>query len=373
MLISSKALKETADYGFSMDDANRGRLQETIVAAYDWFCGNNNDNVDQDATGLSKKLGIVKRSNLSKTSDYASRLILSAPNLRVESLDDLMVTMEQSAVPLASVCATFYPYMLFAVKRMFDDWFSGNAIIEAIGPSGKVERVRVIEPQIQFSDEVIKEEIKRFAHGYSNRFIPVEVEAETLDGVKLKKKIPLKFKGYDRQNASNDDAGRPILVSRRMTWVDIFFMAACEVTKDKTVLITRYPIDSSYNQFPTKIVVSSTKETETIYYGETLYKWYPKIRDEDIGTDTSDKFIDTLNICNLFLKIIIGDYDGDQTSVKGVYTVEANDELIKHIYSKANYISFSGVNMRLHSNEAVQCIYSLTKVLKGTNLGTPQF
>jgi hypothetical protein len=59
--------------------------------------------------------------------------------------------------------------------------------------------------------------------------------------------------------------------------------------------------------------------------------------------------------------------------VKGVYTTEANEELIKHIYSKANYIDFGGINMRVSSNEAVQCIYNLTKVLSTTKLTDPVF
>ncbi len=128
-----------------------------------------------------------------------------------------------------------------------------------------------------------------------------------------------------------------------------------------------------YNQFPTKVVVSSTKETEQVYYGETFYKWYPKIREEDIGTDTSNKFIDTLNICNLYLKLIVGDYDGDTASVKGAYTVESNEELINHIESKSNYVTSSAINGREWSNEATQMLYSLTKVLKGTELDKVEF
>ena len=36
------------------------------------------------------------------------------------------------------------------------------------------------------------------------------------------------------------------------------------------------------------------------------------IREEDIGSNTSNRFIDTLNICNLQLKAIGGDYDGER-------------------------------------------------------------
>ena len=40
--------------------------------------------------------------------------------------------------------------------------------------------------------------------------------------------------------------------------------------------------------------------------GEQFYPKYPKIRREDIGKDTSNSFIDTLNLSNLFLAGIGG-------------------------------------------------------------------
>ena len=45
--------------------------------------------------------------------------------------------------------------------------------------------------------------------------------------------------------------------------------------------------------------------------GNQYYPKYPKIRQEDLGKDTSNMFIDTLNISNLFLAGIGGDYDGE--------------------------------------------------------------
>lgn len=40
--------------------------------------------------------------------------------------------------------------------------------------------------------------------------------------------------------------------------------------------------------------------------GNKFYPEYPLIRQEDLGTDTSNKFIDALNITNLYLKGIGG-------------------------------------------------------------------
>ena len=43
----------------------------------------------------------------------------------------------------------------------------------------------------------------------------------------------------------------------------------------------------------------------------TYYKNYPLIRQNDIGPNTSNRFIDTLNLTNLYLDGIGGDYKQD--------------------------------------------------------------
>ena len=95
---------------------------------------------------------------------------------------------------------------------------------------------------------------------------------------------------------------------RFLTWCDLFYLALCDVTQDKMVLITRYPIDSCYNQFPSKVNVYSTKKTEPMVVNGKFYKNYPYIRENLIGTNTTNLFIDTLGISNVYLASIVGDY-----------------------------------------------------------------
>ena len=59
----------------------------------------------------------------------------------------------------------------------------------------------------------------------------------------------------------------------------------------------------------------------------------------------------------------MADYDGDTVGVKGVWLQESNEELMKFIKSKSHYINFSGGNFRSPSNEAIQSLYSMTKIL----------
>ena len=119
----------------------------------------------------------------------------------------------------------------------------------------------------------------------------------------------------------------PIL-DRPMTWCDLFFICAQEFIDDKVVLLTRFPIDSFYNQFPQKIRISTTNKTEPMIIRDKFIKHYPMIREEDIGSNTSTMFIDSVQFSNAHLESIGGDYDGDTVSDKGVYSVEANEELM---------------------------------------------
>ena len=50
--------------------------------------------------------------------------------------------------------------------------------------------------------------------------------------------------------------------------------------------------------------ISSTIQTEPMVINGKFYKWYPKIREEDIGKDTSNKFIDTCQISNPYCKMM---------------------------------------------------------------------
>lgn len=96
---------------------------------------------------------------------------------------------------------------------------------------------------------------------------------------------------------------------------------------------------------------------------EEFYPNYPKIREEDIGKDTSHMFVDSLNISNLYLAGNGGDYDGDQVTVKGVYGEESNEELERVMNANFNYIDAGAKGIRKASNEAIQAMYNLSLVL----------
>ena len=108
---------------------------------------------------------------------------------------------------------------------------------------------------------------------------------------------------------------------------------------------------------------------------DKFYSTYPYIRQNDIGTNTSGLFVDSVRPCNLFLEGMGGDYDGDTTSNTGLYSIEANEEAEKNMNSMINLIGIGGTPVRNAGNEAFQALYNLTLSLPDADkkLETPVF
>lgn len=358
LITASRALKDNADYGLSMADTTCFRIQNTLKAIYDWFCGNTNEDIKDKGAGMSGKFGLIM-ANMKYTSDYSSRLVLSAPELKVDTIDDLMVSLDKSAIPLAAVVADFYPFVLFHMRKFFENEFLNNTTYEFADNDGNPVSVKLDNPMLYFTDEVIKDHLKKFVYSHNNRFIPIELP--TTD---KSRKYYMTFKGKRWDTVKNTEDSSEPAIHRPMTWVDVIFISAIRATENKQIAITRFPYDSYFNTIYTGIEVSSTNETEHIVLDGTLYRFYPKIRLEDIYAPSAQKFIDTMQISNLYLGGMGADYDGDMVQIKGSFFKESNEELSNFTDSKANFINIGCSNNRVSEKEAVQAIYNMTLVLR---------
>lgn len=362
VMVSASAIGDSTEYGFSIGKSVEGRLQEGLIEIYKWFGTGTDSNPNG---GLPGKFGVIRRANLSKTTDYATRLVMSAPKLDVENMEDIRADFDYSVLPMTSAAANFFPFVIFHMRRFFENEFIGDTKYPILDKDGTIIYGEIEDYQIQFSDEVLKKELDRFIHGYSDRFRPVKV----LCRVKGKQEyLDLKWKGFYKE----PDV-KALKNERPLTWCDVIYMACEEAVKDRMILITRYPIDTFYNEFATKIRLSSTIETEEAVFDNVVYTHYPKIRKEDIGKDTSSSFIDTMNICNGYLDSIGGDYDGDMVTIKGVYTDEANAELKKQLASNIHFINLGGNPVISTSKESIQAIYAMTLTLPDTKLSPVKF
>lgn len=389
LIMASRALKETTGYGLTLNDVTKARVQNILVQIFDWFGNGTTINGQTTPANLPGKMGLIKRGTLYKTVDYGARLVMSAPDVSGEDIEDLMVDMDHAALPLAAALCNFKPFILFWLRRFFENRFAGKLEYPIMINDKESIMVPLVDYQIAFSDIELDKQIERFIHGYSNRFIPIELpvdKAEFARRVKNKeikhpvtgKPMDLKsinfnmtFSGYKLNNASEyeetkQEYSETLKVNRRVTWCDLFYMAACDVTSDKMVLITRFPIDSYLNQYPSKVRIKSTNKTIPMViqseFEDNLkfYRWYPYIEDTDINTNTSPVFEDTLSICNGLIEAMGMDYDGDTAIVKPVYTIEANKECEKQANAKIQVLGMNGYTTRSISKENILCLYELT-------------
>lgn len=364
-----RALEESDDYGLSMTGNLRGKIQEEIVSIYDWFVFGRYNGEESQASGLSRKFGLIRRAGMKKSFDWGFRGVICTQNLRKERLEDIEVDLDSIGIPIAGLCANLFPFIMYWIRRYFENQFSDVEYIMAVNPkTKKTERVSIEDWQIVYSDERIKKEIERFMKGMSNRFIPIEAPIKDLKG---NQKSYLMFKGY---NIPDEEAAEKIIngtqsvdkskiYERPLTWCDLIYRAAYEASRDRMSLITRFPMDSYWNQFPAKIKIISTIKTEPMMVDNMVYKEYPYIREQDLNKNTTNKFVDVIVPNNVRLGSIGGDYDGDTTSSKVPYSIEANDELRKVIDSNKHYISLGGINEMTTTNEGLQSLYNLTLVL----------
>ena len=359
IIISVNSIKGASEYGLNLNDSIRARIQELILSVYNYF-GSGTTIGGQAAGGIIPgKTGALRSTVMSKTADYASRLVISSPELKAETLEEIDADLDHSVVPLASALTNFLPFVIFQVRSFFERSLGGDAVLERPNPeTGKIEYYHPKDYQIEFSDERIKKEIDRFNTGYSNRFIRIEVPTE--EGPTLS----LGFVGYDisSEDMLNNPEGIGLspIVQRDLTWCDVLYMCTLEAVEGRHVMVTRYPVDTYFNSIITKVRLSSTIKTEPLVVNGKKYPKYPYIRQEDIGTDTSNKFIDTFVMSNLHCPGMGADYDGDQVTCKGIYSDEANLEAEKFMNSKSALINLGGTGVKSSGNEAIQSLYSLT-------------
>lgn len=337
----------TKDNSFDFElHATKGKLQMTLVEIYDIL-----------KARIEKKHGLIKKSLLGKSVDYGARSVISAPKFNYNRPEDMYIDFYHTGIPLAQVCATLTPYIVSWVKQFFQREITRLGSRYPIrDKNGEIVYVTLKAPELTFDDNYIKKQIDKFIFSYGERFEPVYLP---IDDERFPKGADLTFVG--REYIPGVPESESPLSQRPATWCDILFQAAVEVSEDKYAIITRYPLLDYFGMFPSKISVMSTRDTVPMYVGGRLYKYYPNVKLDMSKDEVYTYFIDTISMSNLYLAGLGGDYDGDQVTLKILFSQQANAEAEKIMKSKAHILSTYGKNMRKTTNEAIQTLYATTK------------
>lgn len=340
LLSYTQSLDMYTDTFTNMSRLTRGRVQQLLVDVYKHL-------MVEQVKGQPAKFGMMSRAMMSKSIKYAARLVISAPILNKESFDEVQVKFGYATVPLAYILSCFYPFIVFHMKQYFDAQFIGGGKVPVMGPDGNIIYTTFTE---SFDETYITKLIARYINSPSSRFDLVETPTDT-NGNKYHMQLTGRFL---KENTT---------FNRPATLTDILYIIADRATKDKHVYVTRYPLESSNGQFPARILISTTTRTQPVIIGETTYQFFPIS-----SGDPSNAFVDTLQISNSMLKALGGDYDGDQTTVKPVFTRESNNDAERMINSNAYILNIEGSLMRPMEKDFVQTAYTLTNIQETGNV-----
>ena len=75
---------------------------------------------------------------------------MSAPDLEAENIEDLMVDMDHAAEPLAAVLCNFKPFVIFWLRRFFENEFAGKYEYPILTKNGESISVPILDYQIMF-------------------------------------------------------------------------------------------------------------------------------------------------------------------------------------------------------------------------------
>ena len=332
ILSYTQTLNTYTDTFTNMARLTRGRVQQLLIDIYKHLI------IDQ-VKGSPSKFGLINRTMMAKNVRYAARLVITAPILHKGTFEDVQVKFGYATIPLATTLSIFYPFVVHHLKRYFDAYFLEGGKVPVMTKDGKVTLTTYTD---SYDENEITKMITRYVNSPSTRFEPF-ITPPDVNGDRHYIQLTGRFK---KDNTT---------ISRPATITDIMYISAVRATENKHVIITRYPLEGWFGQFPARVIVASTIQTTPVIIGETMYQFFPTATG-----DPNNSFVDTLQFSNTMLDAIGGDFDGDMCTVKPCMTIEANMDAEKAINSISYLLNTSGKLMRTDSKDFVMTAYSLT-------------
>lgn len=274
---------------FSTTDAHK-RIQQTLNDIYALFVLN--------TVGGSK--GFIQNNVIGKTTEYSARLVLSGADFNSNNPNEAETSFTHSALPLSVTIKIFLPFVAYSLRQWFRNYFSGSDFVYYYDSDKSLKRIEV-DPTFDdiLSIKKLQKRVNLYEESKSHRLEPVTVRG--LD----KKEYPLMYFAGDELITANHltragfIAEQTPKVLRPMNWTELFYIASYDITKDKFIYITRYPIEdynsiypSLFNIIPTKkykkVTISGIDYPRFPDFGEIANKDYRKVTDSELAFLFSD-------------------------------------------------------------------------------------
>lgn len=331
--------KNSGSMLFNIDDI-KFRIQSTLVSIYDYF--------GQLAFG---KDGIQRKRVMGKTVDYTARTVISAPSFKGDEFGSSPINLDTCGLPLSATVDTFAPFVLNELEGLFKYLFDAGYMVKANGNVLSKE-----EYDEYFNRQTLSEMMDKYVNSWGERFSPIYIDDK---GSTLKIKVK---------------RGEEVYEQHEITLVEIMYIAsfAGVEEKGKHNLWSRYPIQDYFGISSSRVHVLSLEEKHHVVINDTMeFPNYPdviKIQREMATMKSEDEreelvsaiFEETSQISNLHLDAIGGDYDGDKTGNRSVFSEEATAECDAKLNQPLFMFNMNGRNVKMVAREAAQTMYSFT-------------
>ena len=354
-IIRNVNMLDNSDTFDIMSNAISGKTQDLLVEVYDMW-----------KSKLEKKYGYIRKFLLGKSVSWCARVVITANTENNNSPDEHNIDFFHTGVPLSHAIAMSTPFIVYWIKRFFKtmlfDFMNGYPVVSE--KTGKKIYVKLDNPEVYYNDEYIEKQMDRFINNPSSRFdkVPIPIKKSEMEKYGINKPVYMKLKGYKGETTTMKKEEN--MFQRDLTWTDLFFMAVSDMTKDKHVIVTRYPVLDYLGSIITRISILSTRYTSPMIINDTLYENYPII-DFTIPPEKLDSyFIDSFKLNPYYLSGLVGDHDGDQVTGKMIFSMQANEEAERIMKSNFNILGVNGSPVRKLGNEFIQSLYTLTRFHK---------
>lgn len=370
LISQCKTLK--SGFGLSMfNDAARRNVQNIIGMLYEMtmtpVSGKTVDIDTGEAVGMAKS-SMLRRNLIGRSVDYSAYSVITAPLPSTVEKPDDYIGFNETDNPLQSVLAMYRP---FFEKEVSDDITTIAQHVRALYGS----HIKYIDPS-QWSTFEINRVLDRMTNTGEGKELPVTVSFTDTDG-KQQTYSPMIFLSEDGKDAGSNP--------HPLTWLDLLYVAAVDITKDKYEIETRYPVANYNNLCPAKTEVSSTNKTYATYVKipdiptYSQYTYFPKYPYVDLSAFITDEktlkdfkkippsYFDLYRVTiigNAVIKQLNADYDGDMLFFRGLFTKEANAEAENSAWGPTNFFNPDGKlsrNMTNIGKDICLGMYELTK------------
>jgi hypothetical protein len=314
--------------------------------------------------------GFINKHVTGKTQDYSARLVISTSVSNQERPEYNDTDFYASSVPLSVAINIFAPFMIFNVKQWVTNYISGNRF-KRIYDFDKKEYVQK-EVAPSFMDEFTADGIRKLMDLYkkNKKFRVKPITLKGVDG----ERIPIQLGTYiDKKTGKIElnlldkivDPDDPELqyVYRNLTYCEFFYIIAEDCLKNKCVDICRYPVDDYYHVYPSKMNIIPANKYRNVRMDGIFYERYPILRYKD-ETEIEHLFIDSLRLFSIYPSSLGGDFDGDQVSIQGIFSDEANAEAMKQMNNISHFVGLDGEIMRelpLGVRHGLHCLTYMNK------------